>query len=86
MVTIESSESWEVIDYIGEEWHKGMISLPLITMLVNDILELGVVKDIKSLDRSVHEILTELFHIIHEWTYIEGVLPIPCHILNWSND
>lgn len=74
------------MDDVGEDWHKGVISLPLVTMLVDDILELGVVKYIKSLDRSIHEIFTELSHIILEGTYIEGVLPVPCHVLNGSND
>ena len=62
-----------------------MIGLPLVTMLVDDILELSVVKYIKSLDRSIHEILTELSHIILEETYLECVLPVPCHVLNGSN-
>ena len=74
------------MDDIGEDWHESVISLPLVTMLVDDILELSVVKDIKSFDRSIHEILSELSHIIQEGTYIEGVLPIPCHVLNGSND
>jgi hypothetical protein len=52
------------MDDIGEDWHESVISLPLVTMLVDDILELSVVKDIKSFDRSIHEILTELSHII----------------------
>ena len=58
------------MDDVGEDWHEGVISLPLVTMLVEDILELSVVKDIKSLDCSIHEILTELSHIIQEETYI----------------
>ncbi len=75
------------MDDIGEDWHEGVISFPLVTMLVDDILELSVVKDIKSLNSSIHEILTELFHIILERrTYIEGVLPVPCHVLNGSYD
>jgi hypothetical protein len=74
------------MDDVGEDWHEGVISLPLVTMLVEDILELSVVKDIKSLDCSIHEILTELSHIIQEETYIECVLPVPCHVLNGSND
>ena len=54
------------MDDIGEDWHEGMISLPLVTMLIDDILELSVVKDIKSLNSSIHEILTVLSHIILE--------------------
>jgi len=86
MIAIESSDSLEVIDDVGEDWHEGVISLPLVTMLVDDILELGVVKDIKSLNCSIHEILTELSHISLEETYIECVLPVPCHVLNRSDD
>ena len=86
MEAIESSESWEVMDDIGKDWHESVISLPLVTVLVDDILELSVVKDIKSLDSSIHEILTELSHIIQERTYVECVLPVPCHVLNGSND
>ena len=54
------------MDDIGEDWHEGVIRLPLVTVLVDDILELSVVKDIKSLNRFVHEILTELSGIIIE--------------------
>jgi hypothetical protein len=75
-----------VIDDVREDWHEGVISLPLVTMLVDDILELSVIKDIKSLNSSIHEILTELSHIILEETYVEGVLPVPSHVLNGSND
>jgi len=74
------------MDDVREDWHEGVISLPLVTMLVDDILELSVIKDIKSLNSSIHEIHTELSHIILEETYVEGVLPIPCHVLNGSND
>ena len=86
MLAIEPSESWEVLNDIWKDWHKGVIGLPLVTMLVDDILELSVVKDIKSFDRFIHEILTELSHIIQVGSYIEGVLPVPCHVLNGSND
>ena len=74
------------MDDVGEDWHEGVIGLPLVTVLVDDILELSVVKDIKSLNRFVHEILTELSRIIIGRTYIEGVLPVPCQVLNGCND
>jgi len=54
MVRIKTSQLRNIMNDIREDWHKCMICLPLITMLIDNIFKLCVIKHVKRLDRPVN--------------------------------